>query len=355
MSSAINIFLLLCLTLPSWCRLAEDIAYSSVNTNCVSERCFHQPAEACPKPESECRCRQLPYCKSAAVCCNVNARQLNEGLTCANISANGHVEALHIRNASLDILNVEDWRKLKYLRYMTITDGHINSVVGEFAKHTIVSCLNLSSNGIVNFENRSLVNLYNLSFLDLSHNNLSDVPRFKKEGNVTLDISGNKNMLCTNLFDALKRTELHFSNIQNTFCLAARTFHWFNTTEFLPLSQVIGIHEIRKDCRKNCSCEPERLYIVPGQLPIYAVAVNCSGQNLFSLPSSLPPNTIALNVSNNNITSLDLFSTDPTYQNIREFYADNNEITSVLPLEGSQFLSHFVALSLRNNRLKSVF
>ena len=107
-----------------------------------------------------------------------------------DISGSGHVEALHIRNASLTTLNLEDWRKLKYLRYMTITDGQINSVTGEFAKHTSVSCLNLSSNGIINFENRSLVNLYNLSFLDLSHNNLSDVPRFKKDGNVTVDISG---------------------------------------------------------------------------------------------------------------------------------------------------------------------
>jgi Leucine-rich repeat (LRR) protein len=113
-----------------------------------------------------------------------------------DISGNGHVEALHIRNASLDILNVEDWRKLKYLKYMTITDGQINSVVGEFAKHTTVSCLNLSSNGIVNFENRSLVNLYNLTFLDLSHNNLSAVPRFKKDGNVTLDISGRNLFHC---------------------------------------------------------------------------------------------------------------------------------------------------------------
>ncbi|XP_967806.3 protein halfway isoform X2 [Tribolium castaneum] len=346
--------LLLCLLLePSWSRLAEDITYSSLD-NCVTDHCFHQPAEACPSPDSKCRCRKLPYCKSAAVCCNVNKFQLTEGLACANISGNGHVESLHIRNASLDILNVEDWRKLKYLRYMTITDGQINSVVGEFAKHTIVSCLNLSSNGIVNFENRSLVNLYNLSFLDLSHNNLSDVPRFKKDGNITLDISANQHMLCSNLFDALKRTELHFSNINNSFCLFARTFHWFNTTETVPLTQVIGTHKLRKDCRKNCTCEPSRLDLVSGKQATIAVAVNCSGQSWTSLPSPLPPNTIALNVSNNNITSLELFSTDSSYQNIRELYADNNQITSILPLEGSQFLSSFAVLSLRNNKLKSL-
>lgn len=202
-----TLFFCLLLFIPSWCRLAED-TYPS----CVTERCFHQPAEACPSPENKCRCRKLQNCNNAAVCCNVNKVQLTEGLTCSSnikfffqfffltftlihfiwldISGNGHVEALHIRNATFDDLNLEDWWKLKYLRYMTITDGHIKSVVGEFSRHTYVSCLNLSSNGISNFENRSLVNLYNLSFLDLSRNNLTDVPRFKKDGNITLDISG---------------------------------------------------------------------------------------------------------------------------------------------------------------------
>lgn len=99
------------------------------------------------------------------------------------------VEALHIRNASLKSFNITlpAWRRLKY---MSITDGQIQEIVGEFAKYSHVSCLNLSSNGIRKVEQRSLVNLYNLSYLDLSHNNLTDIPRFKKEGAVTLDIRG---------------------------------------------------------------------------------------------------------------------------------------------------------------------
>ncbi|KAJ3661945.1 hypothetical protein Zmor_006317 [Zophobas morio] len=336
----------------SWCRLDDD-TLSSLRTNCVIGHCFHRGVEDCPSPENKCRCQKL-QCKNAAVCCNLNKFQLKEELACANISGSGHVEALHIRNASLTTLNLEDWRKLKYLRYMTITDGQINSVTGEFAKHTSVSCLNLSSNGIINFENRSLVNLYNLSFLDLSHNNLSDVPRFKKDGNVTVDISANSHMLCPNLFNALQRTELHFSNINNSFCIFTKTFQWFNSTESVPLIQVIEIDKLRKDCLPNCTCEPKRLDIVSGKQATIKVEVNCSGQNWISLPRPLPANTFALNVSNNNITGLELFSSDPSYQNIRELYADNNEITSILPLEGSQFLSNFVVLSLRNNKLKSL-
>lgn len=54
------------------------------------------------------------------------------------------------------------------------------------------------------------------------------------------------------------------------------------------------------------------------------------------------------------ITSLDPVNEDPSYENLRELYADNNLITSILPLEGSKFINSFVALSLRNNKLKSV-
>lgn len=71
---------------------------------------------------------------------------------------------------------------------MTITDGNISRIDGEFAKHSRVSCLNLSSNHINAIEDRALRNLYNLSILDLSHNNLTEVPSIRKES-VTLDIS----------------------------------------------------------------------------------------------------------------------------------------------------------------------
>lgn len=107
------------------------------------------------------------------------------------MSTNGEVKALHIRNASLDTLNVSR-PQFRRLIYMSVTDGRLGSIVGEFGRHVPISCLNLSSNGITKLEDRSLVNLYNLSMLDLSSNNLSDVPRFKKEGLVTLDISGTK-------------------------------------------------------------------------------------------------------------------------------------------------------------------
>ncbi|KAF5279963.1 hypothetical protein FQA39_LY18184 [Lamprigera yunnana] len=259
--------------------------------------CFFQPQSACPPPTNPCHCRRIS--STAAVCCNVDKSLITKGLMCADIK-NGKVIELHIRNATLDVLNVTHsaWRQLLSL---SITDGKINRIVGEFGKHTTISCLNFSSNSINKFEDRSLVNLYNLSILDLSHNNLTDVPRFKKEGIVTLDVSGNKELLCSHLVDALKRTELHFKNENKTFCLSSNIFNWFNSTELLPLKELVNVQEFRKDCIINCTCEPARLDIVPGKAPTIALFVNCSGLKLTSLPRVLPPNTIALNISNNNL------------------------------------------------------
>lgn len=198
-----------------------------------------------------------------------------------DVTTNEEIVELHIRNATLDELNVNDstWRRLiSRLRSLSITDGKIGSVVGEFARLTTISCLNLSSNSIGKFGDRTLVNLFNLTILDLSHNNLTDVPRFKKEGNVTLDVSGlyntalffsdcvspvfvrfenvrylffildNKPLECSHLFDALKRSEINFKNKNETYCLSSKTFHWFNSTELVPLAQVESVYEVRRPC-----------------------------------------------------------------------------------------------------------
>lgn len=63
---------------------------------------------------------------------------------------------------------------------MSVTDGKIDKVVGAFSKHTSISCLNLSNNALNDIDRRSFVHLHNLSMLDLSHNNLSEVPNFNK-------------------------------------------------------------------------------------------------------------------------------------------------------------------------------
>ena len=51
---------------------------------------------------------------------------------------------------------------------------------------------------------------------------------------------------------------------------------------------------------------------------------------------------------------MDPLTFDENYKDIREFYADYNQISSILALEGSKFIDNFLVLSLRENNIKSV-
>lgn len=318
--------------------------------------CYHRPPDECPPLNATSRCKVDDKCKFAVLCCNLSLEQIKDEFTRANINlANHRIQAIHIRNASIQSLNLNELKSWRTLTSLSITDGNIGNVTGEFGKHSSVACLNMSSNGITNFENRSLVNLYNMTMLDLSHNNLSNVPRFKKDGDFTLDISNNAPMFCTNLYEIKNgRPEIQFNNYNNTKCCVTNNFHWFNSTDFISLEEVERIYQIRQNCTKNCKCEPHRWHYLPGQPTIISVKVDCSKQNFTEMPTPLPQNAISLNISYNNISSLESFSSDDTYKSVRELYADNNEITSILPLEGTNFISNFALLRLKHNKLKSI-
>lgn len=102
------------------------------------------------------------------------------------------IESLHIRNATFKSFNLNDIQSVLRIRYVTITDGNISRIEGEFPKHSKVQCLNLSSNHINDIEDRALAPLYTLNILDLSFNNLTEVPSIRRGSSgssVTLDIS----------------------------------------------------------------------------------------------------------------------------------------------------------------------
>ncbi|KAH1023645.1 hypothetical protein HUJ04_012810 [Dendroctonus ponderosae] len=331
------------LILPSLSLLPPD------DSSCTNE-CFHQSSKACPPPESSCRCRLLTNCQKAAVCCDVNQITLKQGLACSNITYR-KIESLHIRNAALDSFNLSVFQPIwRLLRYMTITNGNIRRIDGEFAKHSNISCLNLSSNHINSIEERALGSLYNLGILDLSHNNLTKVPSVRK-GTLILDISNNANLICSELNTLSNRSEIIFHHENDTFCITSKDFVWFRTAEKIPFSQVKAVHELQKNCHENCTCSTYRLNLSQGKLPAFEVAINCSNKEFLSLPVPLPDNTISLDVSNNNISSIKELS-DPSYQNLRHFIADNNKISSIQPLEGTKFISNFDTLSLQWNGIK---
>lgn len=54
------------------------------------------------------------------------------------------------------------------------------------------------------------------------------------------------------------------------------------------------------------------------------------------------------------ISDLQELSINANYEGIREFYADDNQVTSITALEGSTFIDQFIILSLRSNNITSV-
>ncbi|XP_056632043.1 protein halfway [Diorhabda sublineata] len=338
-------------TLPTWSRLPEELREVREDDSRCYQQCFYQPEDSCPSPDDPCRCRQLSTCKKAVICCDVNDETLKDQLRCRNLVPN-EIEALHIRNATLEVLNLTlaEW---KHLRSMAITDGKIKTVSGAFSKMTAVSCLNLSSNGITEFQKRSLCNLFSLSFLDLSHNNLTEVPNFKLEGHITLDIVGNPMILCQSVKDTFKRANISFNNENNTYCASQTNYDWFTSKYNVLVSELRRIYELEDNCVPNCTCNIQSLNFGEGMPRVFTVDVNCSEMNLLTLPKRLPPYTVKLDVSNNNITSLKELS-DSSYNFLKEFNADNNQIESLKLLEATGFRYTLEVLSLRNNKIKYI-
>ncbi|KAL2715101.1 protein halfway isoform X2 [Vespula squamosa] len=355
-----------------YARTEEDQQASSAsNTNGIteifsglSEQCFYRPPSDCPDLNVDCPCKKISlshnYESDAVLCCNLDNHTFEYGLSCVGFPSN--ISYVHIRNATLDVFHAKQirWRRLKSL---AITDGKINRVKGQFLILTPTLCLNLSNNALIEIDNNSLIRLTQLTTLDLSYNNLTHLPALNTMNGreFWLDISGTNTLWCHDIYQYINKTgekQINFNRENETVCSASKTWHWFNTTEQVPLQQVRYLSLLQTECPKGdtwqCQCNFGRLDIVEGKPPTLAVNVDCSGIQLTELPDKLPRNTIALNVSYNNITVLDDLSTNPCYEDIREFYADYNNISSINKLEGSKFLDNYAILSLRYNKIKSL-
>lgn len=166
-------------------------------------------------------------------------------------------------------------------------------------------------------------------------------------------------MLCKSVLEALGRGGIKFVDPEKTFCLTNHTFNWFNTTEFVPLRQLLRMNQLQNECptfenNRNCVCSGERInYDLNEEHVTFQVRVDCSNLGLTHFPDKLPVDTVTLNVSNNSISSLSKFN-EESYKGLQKLYADDNEITSLLDLEGTEFIRNFDALSLRRNKLKNI-
>ena len=189
-------------------------------TNTITDKCFYRLESECPTNGCSCKSMTLSNNISESIaiyCCNINnSNALERGLECASkfyikflfmylvnklknfLDFSSSVSHIHIRNATLNYFNASEvrWRMLKSL---TVTDGKINRVKGQFLMMTPITCLNFSNNSLLEIEHNSLIRLAQLSTLDLSNNNLTRLPALNiiNGREFWLDISGKKNLLIT--------------------------------------------------------------------------------------------------------------------------------------------------------------
>lgn len=289
------------------------------------------------------------------LCCHFDKDfDLKQDVAAKIATKNANIRYLYVYNASYDTLDVR-WTIGFNFDTLSFTGGKLNHIKGNLSNTT--ECLNFSGNSISTIDDSVFASLNQVKILDLSRNNLSSLPEsIMSMRNLTLDISGNFKLWCTDIKKLLAQNRsdpVDFRNPNDTYCLANKTFHWFNSTDKYSLKTVEESIKVELTCPQACKCDATRTLFIDEE-PSFTVTADCSNSNLTSLPANLPQNTQYLNVSNNNITSLAALSIDPTYEGIRELDADNNFITSISELEGTKFISNFRVLSLQNNRIATV-
>ncbi|XP_063536019.1 protein singed wings 2 [Cydia strobilella] len=122
-----------------------------------------------------------------------------------------------------------------------------------------------------------------------------------------------------------------------------------------PLHKVMDfIRMVRHTCPEPCSCV--MTYVAEakhgGLIPI--ITANCTGMGLAQAPDTLPPGTTTVRLDGNKIDSIGTLLQNSYYKKIADLYLDNNSLSTVKELEGSEWFNTFRLLSLKGNLLKQI-
>ncbi|XP_066594973.1 protein singed wings 2 [Prorops nasuta] len=125
----------------------------------------------------------------------------------------------------------------------------------------------------------------------------------------------------------------------------------------VPVMEIILA--LKGECKRTvCTCELVYVFGRSGkqaQKQLIAFnSVNCSHRGLTEMPEFLPANTTTLRLTGNQIKDLKPLAANPVYRSVLDLYVEDNEIESIVELEGSYWLEHFRAISLRGNKLTDI-
>ncbi|XP_053609974.1 protein singed wings 2 isoform X2 [Plodia interpunctella] len=122
-----------------------------------------------------------------------------------------------------------------------------------------------------------------------------------------------------------------------------------------PLHKVMDIiWTMRRTCPEPCICMMTHVVSDAAGNVIPLITVDCANRGLTEPPSSLPPSTTVLRLEGNKLGSISNIIHNPKYQKLVDLILDNNSVSAVKELEGSEWFNTFRVLSLRGNRLKQI-
>ncbi|XP_044729653.1 protein singed wings 2 [Chrysoperla carnea] len=220
---------------------------------------------------------------------------------------------------------------------------------------------------IIEFRNLSLHEVKNEQFHNIIHNSIQ---KFDLRGNHLeiidkkfidsfhklehIYLSGNSYLCSEKMLDDyewLLNNSKKIQDLQQISC-GTNTSNAYYGKPILPILQFIKAAQ--NECPTKCSCKVTYVMQHPetGLTPF--VAVNCTNIGLKDLPTNLPINTTILHLEKNEITNLTALTENKIYMNISDLYLDDNSISTIDVLEGTDWLNKFRILSLRGNQLHFV-
>lgn len=131
--------------------------------------------------KAPCMCRPYTNDNTSWYCCNVSDYAM---VTNCRTNTDVNWLHLHIHNMTMPELDVSK-SIFQTLQSLAVTNGKLLRVVKAFSRVSQVRCLDFSNNELINVSIR--VPPY-LKFLNISYNNLTQMPKIKPQLNITLDI-----------------------------------------------------------------------------------------------------------------------------------------------------------------------